>query len=544
MSKMQSRYFALLLLGFFLGGATPGLQGQNKPEHEAWLQDAGFGMFIHWSLDVQLGTVISHSLVGASEDYVARYFQDLPKTFNPGDFNAERIATLAKLAGMKYMVFTAKHHNGFCMWNTQTTDFNIMQTPYQKDVVKQYVEACRAAGLKVGLYFSPEDFWFLKEHDQLIKRRDMDQLPEALKAQYIAYVKAQCKELMTQYGKIDILFFDGRKNFLIDALKPFCWELNPDLLVTRGEIQTPEQHLLGTASEAVWESCMTMGTQWQYKPTHETYKTAGQVLNIWVQTRATGGSLLLNIGPDPYGTVPFEQERNLREIAAWYFINQEAVNGVRPWVVSHEGPVWFTKAKAENTVYAVLFGQEGWQRGERRAFTFKSLKATAQTTVEVLGQNDQIVEYSPVVPASHYTQTDTGLTVSIVRAQRIYNNHQWPNAIVVKITEVEPALEPPLVKTFAPAGYEEPFFLQGELLKKGDATQVATAFEYRPFPKDLNQVTEEGGWRRTNWQNLGEPGRFSASLGRIEPGVYQYRAVVKHPALTLHGEIHTFQIDP
>ena len=107
-------------------------------------------MFIHWSMDSQLGIVISHSTVGASEDYTNRYFNELPKTFNPTDFDPDRMAVLAKLAGMKYMVFTAKHHSGFCMWDTETTPFNIMNTPYKQDIVKDYIEACRKYGLKVG----------------------------------------------------------------------------------------------------------------------------------------------------------------------------------------------------------------------------------------------------------------------------------------------------------------------------------------------------------------------------------------------------------
>ncbi|MCK4748668.1 MAG: alpha-L-fucosidase, partial [Bacteroidales bacterium] len=207
---------------------TIGLSAQNKPEREKWLQDAGFGMFIHWSMDVQLGTVISHSLVGASEEYADRYINELPETFNPYHYDPERIAYLARMAGMKYMVFTTKHHSGFCMWDTETSDFSIMNTPYSKDIVRQYVDACRKHGLAVGFYFSPEDFHFLYTEDQIIRRRNIEDIPEETKTKYIALVKAQCSELLSNYGKVDMMFFDGGGNFLVEPLKAFCWEIQPD----------------------------------------------------------------------------------------------------------------------------------------------------------------------------------------------------------------------------------------------------------------------------------------------------------------------------
>ena len=142
----------------------------NKPEREQWLKNTGAGLFIHFSVDAQLGVVISHSLVGASDDYVERFFTELPKTFNPDKFNPREIAELAKLAGMKYIVFTTKHHSGFCMWDTKTTDFNITKTPYKKDLLKEFVDATRAAGLDVGFYFSPEDFYFLHANHLPITR--------------------------------------------------------------------------------------------------------------------------------------------------------------------------------------------------------------------------------------------------------------------------------------------------------------------------------------------------------------------------------------
>ena len=144
------------------GYERPKMSGElrNKPEREEEFKDWALGMFVHWSFDSQLGSVISHSMDYASRDYLDRYVNELPKTFNPTEYDPDKWMEIAKLAGAKYMVFTTKHHNGFCMWDTKTTDFGIMNTPYGKDIVAAYVEACRRHGIKVGFYYSPEDFHF------------------------------------------------------------------------------------------------------------------------------------------------------------------------------------------------------------------------------------------------------------------------------------------------------------------------------------------------------------------------------------------------
>ena len=184
----------------------------NKPEREQWFTELGFGMFIHWSFDVQLGMVISHSMVGASDEYLDKYINELPKSFNPQYFNAEEWAKAAKMAGMEYVVFTTKHHNGFCMYDTETTDFDIMNTPYGKDITKMIVNAFRKEGLAIGFYYSPDDFYFLHQQGVLVSRAR----PEAQaihNAELNSYAKSQMKELMTKYGTIDIVFLDGLDQF-------------------------------------------------------------------------------------------------------------------------------------------------------------------------------------------------------------------------------------------------------------------------------------------------------------------------------------------
>ena len=184
------------------------LINRNRPERVEWFRNAGFGLFIHWSVDGQLGTVISHSLVGASEDYVKRYFEELPKTFNPKKFDPSTWAVQAKLAGFKYVVFTTKHHNGFCMYDSKTTDFDVASTPFRRDITAEVVQAFRAQGIGVGFYFSPDDFHVLHRQGITIARNVPEVEPRNNKT-LLEHDRAQLRELLTNYGKIDVIFLDG-----------------------------------------------------------------------------------------------------------------------------------------------------------------------------------------------------------------------------------------------------------------------------------------------------------------------------------------------
>jgi alpha-L-fucosidase len=186
-----------------------------------------------------------------------------------------------------------------------------------------------------------------------------------------------------------------------------------------------------------------MGTQWPYKPTNETYMSGSKLIELLIETRAKGGNLLLNVGPKPDGELPIEQEARLREIALWMFVNGEAIHGVRPWVVTNEGGIWFTKKKDENTVYAIVTQGTAWAFGEKRELVLHSVAATAQTQVTVLGQNDQALEYhNGAVPKTTWTQEPHGLRIRATRAQRLYDDYKWPNPVVLKITNVKPVLAP------------------------------------------------------------------------------------------------------
>lgn len=431
----MKKLFLLLLIGLSLTSAQA-QQTANKPEREQWFMDLGFGMFIHWSLDSQVGAVISHSMAGASEDYLKRFTTELPATFNPKKFDPDEWATLARLAGMKYVVFTAKHHAGFCMWPTKTTPFSVGSSssadrPFKRDIVREVLDAFRKQGIAVGLYFSPEDFNYLYEHKIPIGRLQHPQHFPANNPGLMALDKAQLKELLTNYGPIDILFFDGPA----EGLKEYAWQLQPNVVVTRGQMNTPEQKIPDKPLPGPWESCYTMGTDWQYKPTNDPHKTGTEIINMLIETRAKGGNLLLNVGPKPNGEIQIEQEALLREVALWNLVNGESIHGVRSWDITREGPIWFVKSARENAVYAFVPGGTEWKYGDRKEFVFKTLEGTAQTRVSVVGYDSKLVEYREGFDASiNWQATPLGLVISAVNGHRLYTNNKWPNPVVLKIT--------------------------------------------------------------------------------------------------------------
>jgi len=410
------------------------LQSGNQPARLAWFQDQALGLFIHWNIDSQLGTVISHSLVGASAAYIDRYINELPKTFLPTRFDADEWARQAKVAGVTYVVFTTKHHSGFCMFETQTTDFNVMNTPYGRDITREVVEAFRRWGIAIGFYFSPDDFWLLHQQGHEISRARPEANPLNNPA-LMTHNQNQVRELLNNYGPVDVIFFDGEA----EGLKQLAWEVQPEIVVTRGDLATPEQHLPDQPLPGPWEACFTLGTQWAYKPTNETYKSGAKLIEMLIETRAKGGNLLLNLGPKPNGEIPIEQEARMQELALWLFVNGEAIYGSHPCPVIRETltldhEIWYTQNLDRGTVYAFVVGTP-WPKGERKVITLHQVQTTAQSEVEILGQSGHVLEYKPAVnPKASWTQDDAGLHISAMRAQRLYNDNRWPNPVVIRIT--------------------------------------------------------------------------------------------------------------
>ena len=508
----------------------------NQPQRLEWFRDLGFGIFIHWSLDSQIGSVISHSLVGADADYRQRFFEVLPRSFDPTRYRPREWASLIRLAGAKYVVFTAKHHSGFAMYDTRTTRFGIMSTPYGKDVTAELVKALRAEGLAVGLYFSPDDFYWLHTHGKTIARAPHPGVTPQENPGLLEYDRAQLSELMSAYGPVDIVFLDGPA----EGLRELVWEMQPSAVVTRGAIETPEQGIPGIPLDRPWEACITMGTAWQYKPTHETYKSGTELVELLIETRAKGGNLLLNIGPKPDGELALEQQERLRELALWNFVFGQSLVAVRPWVVTNEGDVWFTRKTGEDTVYAFVTKVGNWTMGERRSFTLRSVKGTARTTVGILGQTGEVLEYRPDVdPRPSWRQDADGFHVSVTLAQRYYDDRRWTDPVVLKLTGVEPALTPPVVETMGAAtdGAPASAVLRAVLKDTGGAKSVDVAFQYRR-KKRSEELYEKGeAWRETPLVARSVPGEFTARVEGLQGSDdYEFRAMVKHPLVTVFGE--------
>ncbi len=515
----------------------PTVGSRNRAERLEWFRDQGFGLFIHWSVDGQLGVVISHSLVGASDEYTNRFFNDLSKTFNPTRFDPDEWARVARLAGVRYVMFTTKHHSGFTMFHSETTPFGVANTPFKRDVTAEVFNAFRGQGIAAGVYFSPDDFWWLHEHGKPIKR----QVPEVQPSNnpgLLAYDKAQITELLTHYGPVDLAFFDGEAK----DLRELAWNLQPNIVVTRGALVTPELSVPSSVLPGAWEACITMGTAWQYQPDNEIYKSGHDLIRLLFQTRAKGGNLLLNIGPKPNGELAIEQENRLREIGLWMFVNSEAIYSVRPWIVPYEAissgdRIWFTQGKNNGPLYAIVDSGHVWERGTWREFTLHSVKATPETTISVLGQDDQTLEYKPrVVPKSTFTQQADGLHIRVMRAQRLQDNSKWPNALVVKLTNVAPAARPLHLATGTPvvSADHAAITLNGELLDMGDGGPIEVGFEYRSIAgEDIQARSTE--WIATPTHAVTAKGPFSFELRDLPPGTYEFHAIVKYPWLTFYG---------
>ena len=406
----------------------------NTSERLAWYQDMALGMYLYWTVDSVLGMVNAHSVIGASSDYLDRYFSTLPNFFDPKQFDARWYARLAKLCGFDYVTVAAKNHNGFCMWNTATTDFNIINTPFGRDILGEYVAALREVDIPVGMYFSPDDAHFQWRRGR-VPARALDYANPEYNAELLAYDKAQIRELLERYQP-DILCFDGYRD-ATRSLVEYVWSLRRDVMITRGGIVTPEQEQREDV-RGPFESHYTIGTQWQYKAGNDKLKSGRELIELLIDIRSRGGTLLLAIGgPDADGLLPRNMDDRVREIGLWNLVNGEATRGVRPWQVPREGANYFTWDDASRTLY-VADTLPPLEVGGWRTITLESVGTTDQTEVEVLGQSGQILEYQPeVAPKTQWEQREDVLEISYCRTQRLYNNHEWPNPLVLKITNVD-----------------------------------------------------------------------------------------------------------
>jgi alpha-L-fucosidase len=385
----------------------------NDPQKTEVFRDAGLGLFIHWGPNSQMGTEISWPLNNASDDYIKKYY-GLADTFNPVDFKPAEWARLAKLAGIEYVVFTAKHHDGFCMFDTAYSDFKITKTPYGKDILAMLVEAFRREGLLVGIYYSPGDFRYQFETGHRFSHLyeadfTSPELFGPLKKSFVDYERGQVEELLTRYGDIFMLWFDGK----CEPLKKHAWRVKQDIFIGRGEIPTPEQEIPGKPADHAWESCMTTSIQWAYQPNPD-IRTSKEIIKNLITIRARGGNMLLNVGPRPEGRIADPDVDRLRDLGLWMMLYGEAVRGTRPWVVTKEGDVWLTQRRSDGAVYAMAdleygFGGPKPPAPAGRSLTLKSVKTTPQTKISLLSQAGEC----------EWKEDSQGLHITVYRKQTV-----------------------------------------------------------------------------------------------------------------------------
>ena len=325
---------------------TPAPDG--LPKTGEWFDEARFGMFVHWSASSQKGVELSWPMVGgipalpygtamAVDDYYAGALDFDPKPDSPRAFVAA-----AKDAGVGYAVLTTKHHDGFSMFPSAYSDFTIAQAAYGRDIVGEYVDALRAEGMRVGFYYSLSD-WHQPDYPaygadeaSYIAYLGRRSEPEAW-ARYVDIMFGQVRELLTNYGQIDVLWFDGQwertaAEWKADELEAMIRELQPGILIndrlpSGGDIVTPEQGIPDAIPEGRWETCMTMNRTWGYCPADHEYKSAHDLVHTLCETAGKGGNLLLNVSPMGTGELPPEQLERLAVVGRWMRDHGEAIRG-------------------------------------------------------------------------------------------------------------------------------------------------------------------------------------------------------------------------
>jgi len=318
----------------------------NREARMKWWHEARFGMFIHWGLYSQLGR---HEWAMEQEGIPVEEYQKLAATFHPKPNAARDWARLAKQAGQKYMVMTTKHHEGFCNFDSKLTDYCATKQGPGRDLVKEYVEAARAEGLRVGFYYSLMDW-----HHPDGARCATD---EQARRRFVDYIHGHIRELLTNYGKIDVLWYDVNwpldvKGWESEKMNEMVFQLQPEIVVNNrnglpGDFTTPEQTI--RASDTAWESCMTMNGSWGYHKADADWKTPRTIVRNLATCARDTGNYLLNIGPKPDGSIPEESVKILTAAGGWLARNGDAIYKSEKCRVTRSEFAGFTRRG--NTLY-------------------------------------------------------------------------------------------------------------------------------------------------------------------------------------------------
>ena len=349
-----------------------------------WFNDARFGLFVHWGLYAipARGEWVMHD-----ERIPVAEYEPLAAQFNPTAYDPDAWVSLAKEAGMRYAVLTTRHHDGFCLYDSKVSDYTSVKTAAKRDLVGEYVEACRRGGLRVGFYYSLLDW----HHPGcgLPERPDGPGWPG-----FVDYVHAQIRELLTQYGPVDVLWLDGHwptgpEGWRANDLLRMVHDLQPSCLVNdrsglQGDFETPEQFIPTVPPTRPWESCLCIGQRWGYYQHDTEYKTATRLIRYLVLTASGGGNLLLNVGPMADGTIPAPQVERLGEVGRWLKVHGESIYGTQPSrLTCHHTRVFGATTVRDNVAYLHLFL---WQPGQMvlAGLTNKVLAARCLTTGEMV----------------------------------------------------------------------------------------------------------------------------------------------------------------
>ena len=433
------KQFKLMMLGLALSaGFTTQMQAQeaqsfvhqqSNTEDYVWptdpqvltklkhWQDQKFGVLMHWGLYSVPGIVESWSI--CSEDWIVRerkptyeedkaWYWSQKDSLNPVNFDPSKWADVMKKAGMKYMIFTTKHHDGFCMFDTKYTDFSIAHGPFGKDprhnIAKEVFNAYRNKGFMIGCYFSKPDWhskWFWNPYYATPNRRinyKKQQHPDWWQ-NYRKFTQNQLNELTTDYGNIDILWLDGGwitgdeiglDTILVDARKRNPGMISVDRTI-RGKnenYQTPEQGIPAKQLDIPWESCITLSHAWGWTPNAK-FKSPNKVIGILSEIVAKGGCLALGVGPKADGTLQPEVVNTLLKIGSWLNKNGQAIYSTVNAAHYNDGKVWFTADKNGKTLYAIYALEDGEKTPKTITWTENKPKGKL-----ILLQNGKSVKYT------------------------------------------------------------------------------------------------------------------------------------------------------
>lgn len=318
---------------------------------KTWFDSARFGMFVHWGHSSQRGCELSWPLVGGvfslpcCDNIPVDEYHSTAPTFNPQNYDPYEWAHQAKRLGIQYAILTTKHHDGFAMFHTQQSDFSIQHSAYGRDIVREFVDAMRSLGIYIGLYFSlidwhHPDYPAFTEADKPYPFGEFRQPTPEQWQRFTQFMFGQVRELLTNYGKIDLLWFDGGwertpEQWRSQALHDMIRSLQPEILINNrlpgfGDFDTPEQFIPPQPPARTWETCMTINESWGYNSADTQFKSARQLIHTLCEVAGKGGNLLLNISPMGDGQIQPELLERLAIIEKWMDANQESIIGTQP----------------------------------------------------------------------------------------------------------------------------------------------------------------------------------------------------------------------